>query len=246
MFDEAFGFELISDSSHSYFFRLSPLGSLQRHIDTCGKKAEEGGNDQPRALRRLKNEEVRHGREGSRLNEIHGKRGEEKDPCANLGHALQRCIFPAQNNDDREHRKNECDSRQGNVQPYILDEKIIKDGGCCNEPSCLANGALKQGRDQDVPYGPPLPGSSVSVQHAPSRGMGESEGHLKTVILKNVSNGYAPEQGIGETSTGCRSRDQMTGSDAGHHEDHARPEVPHEPSQGHFRKHQAVHRFLIF
>ena len=56
MFDEAFGFELISDSSHSYFFRLSPLGSLQRHIDTRGKKekAEEGGNDQPGALRRLK------------------------------------------------------------------------------------------------------------------------------------------------------------------------------------------------
>ena len=55
--------------------------------------------------------------------------------------------------------------------------------------------------------------------------MGKPERHLETVVLEDVRNGDAPEQGELESSAGRRRRDQMTRPDAGHHQDDAGSEA---------------------
>ena len=226
--------ELVPDPAHPDVLGFPPLRRLQGHIDPRRQQAEKGCDGQPGSRRGLDEEEVTHGRERGRLNQIDRHRRDKEHSRTHLCDELKHRVLPHENNDDRRDPQEKSVHSEWHRQPNVLGGEVIHDGGGGHESSRLANRALDHRRDQDVPQRPFAPGRGVRVHDASAGGMSESKRHLEAVVLEHVGDRDAPQQGILKPPSGHRRGDEMAGSDASHHQDHARAKVLRESPRASF------------
>ena len=174
--------------------------------------------------------EVAHRRQWRRLDQVYAQGSHDKHAGANLGYHFQGPVTPRQENRHRQsgqaHRENRNPVLRWECQTEVYGKKVVQHRRRRHQAAGLADNALDDGRDQNVPERPFLPCRPIGVQHAASGRMGETDRHLKAVVLENVGYRDAPEQGVGKPPSGHRCRDQVAGSDAGHHQNDAGTEVP--------------------
>jgi predicted permease len=91
--------DVVADLAHPHPLGLAPFRGLQGDVDPGRQQAEEGGDDQPRALRRREDEEVAKHRDRRRLHEVDDDRRDHEHTGRYLGEPLDGLV--AASEDDR-------------------------------------------------------------------------------------------------------------------------------------------------
>ena len=179
---------------------------------------------------------MRHPGQGGRRSQKNSHGRKQQNARTHLCHELHEAVTSAQDENHAEDADYEGEDISLDIDTEVVQRKEVGDRRSRCEASRLAESGLQNRRDEHVPNRPLVPRRGISVEHAAACGVRKAKRHLETVILEDIGDRDYPQERKLEPAARDRRGNEMTGTDAGHHQDQSGAELPGETDRGHLGK----------